>query len=79
MSASENVLRRIEDNNINGELFFQLTEEDLKEIAPVFSDRILLRNLKESVKVFCTLYMQLLYCIMCAGCSLSFCIIFTCS
>jgi len=33
------------DNMINGEAFFSLSEEDLKELLPVIGDRILIRKL----------------------------------
>lgn len=44
-NTSERVIDNIEENNINGQLFFQLSENDLKEVASLLCDRIALRNL----------------------------------
>ena len=39
------VAKSFEDNLIDGEAFVSMTEEDLKELVPVISDRIKMRKL----------------------------------
>ena len=34
------------ENNVNGEVFLELTEKDLTEVAPLLADRIALRRLQ---------------------------------
>ena len=34
------------DNHVNGEVFLELTESDLKEVAQLLADRIVLRRLQ---------------------------------
>ena len=50
-SISETVIEKILENCVDGAIFAQLTESDLKEISPLLCDRIKLRNLLKTVSV----------------------------
>ena len=45
-NVSSDVSDRVKSNQINGELFLELTSDELKEIAPVLGDRVTLRKLQ---------------------------------
>ena len=44
--VSSDVSDRVKSNQINGELFLELSSDELKEIAPVLGDRVALRKLQ---------------------------------
>ena len=46
----EDVIPKVVDNRINSVIFFNLTEEDLKELAPAIGDRIGLRRILEQAR-----------------------------
>jgi len=46
----EDVIARVVDNRITSAIFLDLTEEDLKELAPAIGDRIALRRMLEQVR-----------------------------
>ena len=50
-NLNESVIENIRDNCVNGHLFLQMSESDLKEVASLLCDRIILRNLQRSEQV----------------------------
>ena len=44
-NLSESAIANIQENKITGTVLLQLTQNDMKEVAPLLWDRILLRNL----------------------------------
>lgn len=46
-NVSEEVIEAIESNKITKELFFQMNESDVKEIAPLLADRLIIRKMME--------------------------------
>lgn len=49
-SLSETILHQIEENKIDGEVFFSLDDESLRELAPLIGDRLKLRKLITSAR-----------------------------
>ena len=46
----DDVIAKVMDNRINSAVFLDLTEEDLKELAPAIGDRIALRRILEQAR-----------------------------
>lgn len=44
--ASERVIAALQENELTGEMFLQLKDCDLKELAPLLADRLLLRKIQ---------------------------------
>lgn len=57
-NVSDHVIENAKKNLINGELFLEMKEDDLVEIAPLLADRLILRRLirdcEESNRKFLT-------------------------
>lgn len=47
-TISEDVLKRIEDQRIDGEVFLALDDEYMREIAPLLGDRVKLKKVLNS-------------------------------
>ena len=54
----EAVVDNLRDNGISGSVFLQLSAEELKELAPRIADRVALRELQSTVRVFIFFLMQ---------------------
>ena len=46
--CAEDVVHAVRRNGVNGDVFLELTEEHLKELAPLLGDRIALKKIHSS-------------------------------
>lgn len=65
-TLSSDILQKIVDHKIDGEVFLSLNDEYLREIAPLLGDRLKIRRVVAATLAKVSTVSLLLYCIICA-------------